>query len=205
MTDLHTANPAVAPPPADPLDLVAAWLAEAEAANFPQPTPLALATATPDGQPSNRMLLLEQFDRRGFVFSSSRHSRKGHDLAVNPRAELILYWADPLNRQIRARGPVQLCSRSEAEAVFAKLERGYQLLAHFPQGEHVTDRLALKQRLAKLEAAYLDTVPLPDRWASYRLVPDVLEFWEQRADRLNQRLRHRRGPGGGWGCEQLVP
>jgi pyridoxamine 5'-phosphate oxidase len=199
--------PDAAPQPAalaGPLTLVAAWLAEAKAA---LPIPITLATATRDGRPSARMLHLERFDQRGCVFSSNAASRKGVELADNPRAALVLYLPAPLPRQVRVQGRVWLLGRSEAGALFAARERHYQLMAYLPQDRPVAGHEALTQQLASLQAAHADdeVVPLPRDWASYLLVPETLELFEEGEDRLGRRDCYRLAPDGRWESEQLTP
>jgi pyridoxamine 5'-phosphate oxidase len=182
------------------------WLDEADAAGLLQPRAMALATASPDGEPSVRMLLLRGFDERGFVFFTSRESQKGDELAANPRAALCFYW-DRLERQLRAQGPVEPLSEVESAAYFATRPRGSRLAAWAsPQSRVVPDRAWLDARFAETAERFpTDDVPLPAFWGGYRLRPDLVELWQNRPDRLHDRLRYRRSADGSWLLERLGP
>jgi pyridoxamine 5'-phosphate oxidase len=188
----------------DPIRQFAAWFAEAATAGVIEPNAMTLATATPDGWPSARMVLLKQFDERGFVFFSNYRSRKGAELAANPRAALCLWWP-PLERQVRVEGTVERLGVAESRAYFASRPRGSRLGAlASPQSAVIPSREALERRFAELESAYPGDVPLPEGWGGLRVVPDTIEFWQGRADRLHDRLRYRRDQGG-WTRERLAP
>lgn len=190
----------------DPLSQFAAWFAEAEAAGVREPQAMALASATSEGAPSLRMVLLKEYDERGFVFFSNYESRKGSELAENPRAALLFHW-DPLGRQVRIEGPVERVSDAETAAYVRSRPRGSQLSAlASPQSQTVADRSVLERRVAELEERYgKGELPLPENWGGSRLVPEAIEFWQQRSDRLHDRLRYRRGEGGDWNVERLAP
>lgn len=182
----------------DPLQLFRAWHAEAES------DVVALATSTPDGAPSARMVLLKEADQRGFGFHSNYESRKGRELAANPRAALLFYWHE-LGRQIRVEGRVERVGREESETYFRTRPRGAQVAAlTSAQSEPVESREALEARFAELAAQFPDEVPLPDTWGGYRLVPDAYEFWQHRENRLHDRFRYRRD-GDDWIIERLSP
>ena len=190
----------------DPLSQFAAWFAEAEAAGVREPQAMALATATQEGAPSQRMVLLKEYDERGFVFFSNYESRKGVELAENPRAALLFHW-DPLGRQVRLEGSVERVSSAETAAYVRSRPRGSQLSAlASPQSQTVADRSVLEDRVTELEERYgQGELPVPESWGGFRLAPEAIEFWQQRSDRLHDRLLYRRGEGGDWSIERLAP
>lgn len=188
----------------DPLVQFQRWFAEA-ADVVRMPEAGALATATDEGAPSVRMVLLKQFDRDGIVFHTHATSRKGRELEANPRAALLLYW-DPLGRQVRIEGPVELVPEAESDAYFAGRPRETQIGAHASrQSEVIPDRAALERRVTELEAE-LDgrEVPRPATWVGYRLRPETWELWQHRDSRLHDRFRYRRD-GDSWIVERLAP
>ena len=189
----------------DPLTTVAAWYAEAEAAEIAQHDAAALATATPDGRPSARMVLLKGADARGLVFFTNLSSRKGDELAANPRAALVLYWHG-LGRQIRVEGRVEQLPRAEVDVYWRTRPRGSRIAAWASdQSRPVGSRAALETRWADADARFPDEdVPLPDFWGGYRVVPDVVELWEHRENRLHDRVRYDLG-GDGWRTTRLQP
>ncbi len=189
----------------DPLDQFRRWYADAEAAGIRAPHAMALATASADGAPSVRMVLLKGADGRGFVFFTGYGSRKGGELAANPRAALLFYW-DPVGRQVRVEGRVEPVSVEESDAYFAGRPRGAQLAAAASrQGRVLTGRDELDAQVAELEREYAGgPVPRPEHWGGYRLVPEAYELWQHREDRLHDRLRYRR-EGSGWNLERLSP
>jgi pyridoxamine 5'-phosphate oxidase len=190
---------------ADPVVQFGRWFEQAEQAGLLEPTAMTLATATPDGRPSARMVLLRGFDERGFCFYTNYESRKGVELAANPRAALVFWWGE-LERQVRIEGPVAPTSRAESEAYFHSRPSGSQLsAAASPQSRVIQDRAVLERRVAELATGSADgQVPLPDFWGGYRLTHEVVEFWQGRPNRLHDRLRYRRA-GDGWKIERLAP
>jgi pyridoxamine 5'-phosphate oxidase len=190
----------------DPVRQFAAWYEQAAAADLRLPEAVALATASADGAPSVRMVLLKGFDEHGFVFFSNYESRKGRELAANPRGALLFHW-DPLGRQVRVEGPVERTSAAETAAYVRSRPRGSQISAlASPQSRTVDGREELERRVAELQARYGDgELPLPGGWGGFRLVPQSIEFWQQRHDRLHDRLRYRRDADGGWALERLAP
>ncbi len=189
----------------DPLRQFAAWFEQAQAAEMRMPEAAALATASADCAPSVRMVLVKHFDDRGFLFFSNYASRKARELAANPRAALAFYW-DPLGRQVRIEGAVELTSAQESADYVRSRPRGSQISAlASPQSEVVASRAVLEDGVAELEQRYgQGELPLPAGWGGYRLLPVNIELWQQRHDRLHDRLRYRRVHGG-WAIERLAP
>jgi pyridoxamine 5'-phosphate oxidase len=190
---------------ADPVVQFGHWFEQAEQSGLLEPHAMTLATATPDGRPSARMVLLRGFDERGFCFYTNYESRKAAELAANPRAALVFWWAE-LERQVRIEGTVERTSRAESEAYFASRPPGSQLsAAASPQSRVIADRAVIERRVAELATAVPDgPVPLPDFWGGYRLAHEVVEFWQGRPNRLHDRLRYRRA-GETWRIERLAP
>jgi pyridoxamine 5'-phosphate oxidase len=186
---------------ADPLEQFRRWFAEAEGAGIRAPNAMALAT----GGPSVRMVLLKEADERGFVFFTGYVSRKAGELDANPQAALLFFW-DPLGRQIRVEGGVERVSAAESDAYFAMRPRASQLAALASQQSSVlSSREELDARVAELEREHDGReVPRPDHWGGFRVVPDSYEFWQHRDDRLHDRLRYRR-EGDDWVVERLSP
>jgi pyridoxamine 5'-phosphate oxidase len=189
----------------DPLEQFRRWYGNAEQAGIRAPHAMALATAAAHGAPSVRMVLLKGVDEDGFVFFTGYGSRKGGELEANPRAALLFYW-DPLGRQVRVEGGVERVPPAESDAYFATRPRGAQLAAAASrQGRVLKGRDELDARVAELEREYAGgEVPRPEHWGGYRLRPDVYEFWQHRENRLHDRLRYSRD-GAGWLLDRLSP
>ncbi len=190
----------------DPFSQFQRWFDAAVEAELPEPNAMTLATATPDGRPSARMVLLKQVDERGFVFFSNYESRKGGELAQNPRAALVFFWVQ-LERQVRVEGAVERVSAEESDAYFHSRPRGSQLgSAASHQSQVISGREVLERRVAELEAQYGEgEIPRPDFWGGFRVIPEVVEFWQGRANRLHDRLRYRKDDNGQWVVERLSP
>jgi pyridoxamine 5'-phosphate oxidase len=190
----------------DPLRQFAAWFRDAGASGVRLPEAAALATASADGAPSVRMVLVKSFDERSFVFYSSYASRKGRELAANPRAALLFHW-DPLGRQVRIEGPVAHTSAEESAAYVRERPRASQLSAlASPQSQIIDSREALERRVAELEQRHRGSeLPLPGDWGGFRLVAETVELWQQREDRLHDRLRYLRHDDADWLIERLAP
>jgi len=182
------------------------WFQQALAAGLPEPNAMTLATATPDGKPSARVVLLKGFDERGFVFFTNYESQKGRDLSANPQAALVFYWIE-LERQVRISGGVSRVSAEESETYFHSRPIGSQLSAWASQqSEVVSGREILEDRLEELTQEYQSKpIPLPPFWGGYRVAPDTLEFWQGRPNRLHDRLRYTLQPGSQWLIERLSP
>ena len=188
---------------AEPLEQFRRWFDEARAA-VETPEAMAIATATPDGRPSVRMVLLKTADEDGFVFHTNLEGRKGSELTANPRGALLFHWA-PLGRQVRIEGAVERVPRAESEAYFrTRAPRSRISALVSPQSRVVPDRETLERWWRRAEERYGDDPPLPEHWGGLRLRPDAYEFWEHRDDRLHDRLRYRR-EGEGWVLERLAP
>ncbi|HEX5145679.1 MAG TPA: pyridoxamine 5'-phosphate oxidase [Conexibacter sp.] len=192
--------------PTDPIALARRWFADARAAGVEQHDAMTLATATADGRPSARAVLLKGIDARGFAFFTNYESRKARELDANPHAALVLLWV-PLERQVRVTGRVERLSPAESDAYFATRSRGSQLGAWASeQSRPLPDRAALERRLAAFDERYAGAaVPRPSHWGGYRVDPDAIEVWQGRPNRLHDRFAYVRADDGGWVRERLAP
>jgi pyridoxamine 5'-phosphate oxidase len=190
----------------EPLVVFRRWFDAAVAAGAFEPEAAALATATPDGHPSARMVLARGVDEHGFAFYTNYGSRKGGELEANPRAALLFHWP-VLGRQVRVEGQVEQVSRDNSERYARNRSRDSQLSAlASPQSRPVPSREWLEERVADLAREHQDReLPLGDDWGGYRLIPDAWEFWQHRPGRLHDRFRYLPEAEGGWRIERLGP
>jgi pyridoxamine 5'-phosphate oxidase len=190
----------------DPLAQFRRWYEEAVAAGLDLPQAMTLATADAEGRPSARTVLLKGVDERGFLFFSNYESRKGAELAANPRAALVFHWAQDPRRQVIAAGTVERLDAHESEEYFRTRPLGSRLGAWASrQSEPIADRAALESAYADAEERHGDDPPLPPWWGGYVLVPDRLEYWQNRPNRLHDRFRYLRDEQDGWRLERLAP
>jgi pyridoxamine 5'-phosphate oxidase len=191
----------------DPIRQFAAWYDAAVAAGLPEPEAMTLSTATADGRPSARIVLLRSFDPQGFCFFTNYESRKGRELTANPHAALTFHWA-ALERQVRIEGRVERTTGAESDAYFHSRPTASRIGAwSSPQSEVIPGRAALEALFTRFRAEHPDdtAIPRPANWGGFRLVPERIEFWQGRPSRLHDRICFRRSPSGGWILERLAP
>lgn len=188
----------------DPITQFNRWFDEAAQARMPIVNAMTLATASTTGRPAARIVLLKGADHAGFVFYTSYDSRKGREIAANPHVALLFHWTE-LEREVRIEGRVEKVSAEESDRYFAGRPLGARLSAcASPQSEPVADRAALERLLKEKKTQYGEAPPRPPHWGGFRVVPEAIEFWQGRADRLHDRLLYRRGAGA-WSIERLAP
>jgi len=188
----------------DPLLQFRRWMQDALSAGVPLPNAMTLATVSPSGAPDARVVLLKGLERGGFVFFTNYASRKGRELAVRPEACLVFLWAE-LERQVRVEGRVEKVAASDSDEYYATRPLGARHSAWASrQSETVAGRAALEEALHEVARRHGDHPPRPPHWGGYRVVPQAIEFWQGRANRLHDRLLYR-PQGGGWTIERLAP
>ncbi len=191
---------------ADPFTQFGAWFDTAVSAGIKEPNGMAVSTVSANGHPSTRIVLLKHYDERGFVFFTNYHSRKGREIEINPYGAMTFWWVD-LERQVRIEGMLEKVSPAESDAYYNSRPRGSRLGAWVsPQSQIIDDREVLNGRQQQVEAQFPvdQPVPRPEHWGGYRLVPETIEFWQGRPNRLHDRLRYVRGDGN-WEIERLAP
>jgi pyridoxamine 5'-phosphate oxidase len=190
----------------DPIKQFQIWFDEAIGANLPMPDAMSLATVTPDGRPTARMVLLKQVDADGFVFFTNYQSSKAKQLEINPYAALVFYWTQ-LDRQVRVEGRVTKTPAEESAAYFRTRPRESQIGAWAsPQSEVISAREVLEQRAHELSEQYCDReIDCPAHWGGFRLAPDRIEFWKSRIGRLHDRILYELQPDGTWTIKRLAP
>jgi pyridoxamine 5'-phosphate oxidase len=192
----------------NPIRQFLVWYNAAVESGVPEPEACSLATATRDGRPSARMVLLRGIDARGFAFFTNYESRKAREIEQNPFAALVFYW-QPLDRSVRVEGRVERTSAEESDAYFHTRPLGARIGAWAsPQSRVLPDRQALEESVRQVETRFSEgTVIRPPQWGGYRVIPDAMELWQGRPDRLHDRFRYRRvaGSAGDWNIERLAP
>lgn len=192
--------------PDGPFELFRRWFEDARRSEISEPNAMTLATSTADGKPSSRIVLLKDVDTRGFVFYTNLESRKAREILDNPRAVLTFWWP-PLHRQVRIEGSVEAVSEEVADTYFTTRSRGSRLGAWAsPQSQEIPNRKTLEDRFAEVEKRHSDDeIPRPPFWGGFRVVPEAIEFWQGRPNRLHDRFLYRRGVDGEWVISRLAP
>jgi pyridoxamine 5'-phosphate oxidase len=190
----------------DPIRQFDTWFAQALDAQLPEPNAMTLATVDASGKPSARIVLIKGVDERGFVFFTNYESRKGRELAANPAASLLFHWIE-LERQVRVEGRIDKTSDAESDTYYASRPLGSRIGAWAsPQSQPLASREALETREREMTAKFGDNPPRPPHWGGYRLVPNVIEFWQGRPSRLHDRIVYSRASDDGpWRIERLAP
>jgi pyridoxamine 5'-phosphate oxidase len=189
----------------DPIVQFAKWFDEARQAHLPEPNAMSVATVGADGRPSSRIMLIKEFDARGFTWFTNYESRKGEELRENPYVALLFHWIE-LERQVRIEGRVERLLDAENEAYFQSrpVKSRHGAIAS-GQSKPIENRQLLDAKFADTELKYGEQTPRPAHWGGYRVIPDRIEFWQGRSSRMHDRLRYTRQPDGLWRCERLQP
>jgi pyridoxamine 5'-phosphate oxidase len=189
----------------DPIRQFEKWFAQAIEAQLPEPNAMTLATVDSRGYPSARIVLIKGVDARGFVFYTNYESRKGREIAANPRASLLFHWIE-LERQVRIEGSVEKTSAEQSDAYYASRPLASRIGAWASeQSQEIESRAALEAREREIVAQYGETPPRPPHWGGYRVIPDTIEFWQGRPSRLHDRMRYTRDGSGAWQIARLSP
>ncbi|WP_264322980.1 pyridoxamine 5'-phosphate oxidase [Romeriopsis navalis] len=191
---------------ANPIEQFQMWFDQAVAAQLPEPNAMTVASATPEGIPSARIVLLKGCDQRGFVFFTNYNSHKGQELTINPHAAIVFLWTE-LERQVRIQGTVEKIAAAESDEYFYSRPAGSRMGAWASEQSCVIpDRTVLDDRLAALKVEYANKdVPRPEHWGGFRVKPRVIEFWQGRSSRLHDRLRYQLDGAGNWCIDRLAP
>ncbi len=191
---------------ADPIAQFRAWFDQATAGGLPEPNAVTVSTASPEGRPSSRVVLMRGFDERGFVFYTNYRSRKGREIESNPFAAMCFFW-QPMERQVRVEGRVERTTEAESDDYFRSRPTGSKLGAWVSnQSGVVPSRETLEAEMDAIQARFPgEDVPRPPHWGGFRVVPEAVEFWQGRRSRLHDRLVYRRSDDGGWRVERLAP
>jgi pyridoxamine 5'-phosphate oxidase len=204
-TDYKKASLAEADVKPEPFSQFASWFDQALKADVPEPNAMTLSTVSTDGKPSSRIVLIKEFDERGFSWFTNYDSAKGQDLQNNPHAALLFFWI-PLERQVRIEGRIEKLSDAENDAYFDSRPLGSRQSAlASQQSQPIADRQTLEQKLAAVVAEFGDQPPRPAHWGGYRLLPERVEFWQGRSSRLHDRIIYTRDENGAWKISRLQP
>ena len=189
----------------DPIQQFADWFAQSLKAEVAETNAMSLSTVNAAGRPSSRIVLIKEFDQRGFSWFTTYDSSKGHDLAVNPHAALLFFWS-ALERQVRIEGRIEKISEEENDSYFHSRPLGSrQSACASHQSEPIASRTELENQLNAVIDEFADHPPRPEHWGGYRLVPDRLEFWQGRSSRLHDRIVYTRHADGSWAISRLQP
>ncbi|TXI96367.1 MAG: pyridoxamine 5'-phosphate oxidase [Burkholderiaceae bacterium] len=189
----------------DPFTQFGAWFEQAMKAEVPELNAMSLSTVNAEGRPSSRIVLIKDFDQRGFTWFTNYDSKKGHDLADNPQAALLFFWS-ALERQVRIEGRIEKISAEENDTYFHSRPLGSRQSAlASAQSQEIASRAELEQKLSEVVEQFGEQPPRPEHWGGYRLIPDMLEFWQGRSSRLHDRIVYRKQEDGSWKTVRLQP
>lgn len=189
----------------DPFTQFGTWFEQAMKAEVPELNAMSLSTVNAEGRPSSRIVLIKDFDQRGFTWFTNYDSKKGHDLADNPQAALLFFWS-ALERQVRIEGRIEKISAEENDTYFHSRPLGSRQSAlASAQSQEIASRAELEQKLSEVVEQFGEQPPRPEHWGGYRLIPDMLEFWQGRSSRLHDRIVYRKQEDGSWKTVRLQP